>query len=174
MALTKAQKQKIITELKEKVAKQKAIVFTDFTGLKVKDLSALRKEMRKHDGELKVVKKTLISSVFKEKKIGVDPKTLKGEIALGFGYQDEIQPFKTLYEFAKDHENLKIIGGLLGKDFLEKEKALALGQLPSKNELLARAVGSIAAPLSGMVNVLQGNLRKLLYIFSQLQTKGQA
>lgn len=173
MALTKVQKQKILKDLKEKVDRQKAIVFADFKGLKVKDLSNLRKEMKKKDCELKVAKKTLISSVFKEKKIkGVDVKKLEGEIALGFGYKDEILPFKLLYEFSKGNENLKVLGGLIGQEFIDKEKANELGQLPGHKELLARLVGSISAPLSGMVNVLQGNLRNLVYVLSQI--KGQA
>ena len=172
MALTKAQKQKILDDLKEKVDRQKAIVFADFKGLKVKDLSNLRKEMKKKDCELKVAKKTLISAVFKEKKIEVDVRKMEGEIALVFSYKDEILPFKLLYEFSKGNKNLKILSGLIGKEVIEKEKAIVLGQLPSKEELLGKLVGSIKAPLSGIVNVLQGNLRNLVYVLSQI--KGQA
>ncbi len=167
MALTKAQKQKILDDLKGKIDKQKSVVFADFKGLKVKDLSSLRKEMKKKDCELKVAKKTLISSAFKAKKIEVDTKKLEGEILLGFGYKDEILPFKTLYQFSKGNENLKILGGFIGQEFVDKEKANELGQLPSKAELLARLVGSISSPLSGMVNVLQGNIKGLFYILKQ-------
>ncbi|MFH1780735.1 MAG: 50S ribosomal protein L10 [Candidatus Nealsonbacteria bacterium] len=161
MALTKPQKQKILSDLKEKVEKQKAIVFTAITGLKVKDLSSLRKLMRAQDCELKVAKKTLISKAFQGTKIDFNVKNLDGEIALGFGYKDEILPFKTLYDFAKNHENLKILGGLLGTEILEKNKAIELGQLPTRDELLVRL----------MVNVLRGNLRNLAYALSQI--KGQ-
>ena len=143
MPLTREQKQKILTVLKEKVAKQKAIVFADFKGIKVKDLTRLRREMKKNDCELKVAKKTLISSVLKEKKIEVDVKKLEGEIVLGFGYKDEVLPFKLLYEFSKGNENLKILGGLIGQEVVGKEKAVALGQLPSKQELLAQLFFSI-------------------------------
>lgn len=161
MALTKDKKQKILTDLKEKVEKQKAIVFTAITGLKVKDLSALRKLMKSKDCELKVAKKTLISKVFQGKKINFDAKTLGGEVALGFGYKDEVLPFKTLHDFAKDHENLKILGGILGIEILDKSKAIELGQMPTREELLVRL----------MVNVLKGNLRNLAYALSQI--KGQ-
>ena len=162
MALTKIQKQKIINDLKEKFARQKAIVFADFKGLKVKDLSQLRKAMKKQDCELKVAKKTLISLVLKEKKIDIDVKKMAGEIVLGFGYKDEILPFKLFYGFSKTNENLKILGGLTDGEIVDKEKALALGQLPSRDELLVRL----------MVNVLKGNLRNLVYALSQI--KGQA
>jgi len=161
MALTKAQKQKILSDLNEKVEKQKAIVFAAITGLKVKDLSVLRKQMRTKDCELKVAKKTLVSKIFQGKKINFDVKKLEGEVALGFGYKDEVMPFKTLHDFAKDHENLKILGGILGMEILEKDKAIELGQMPTRDELLVRL----------MVNALQGNLRKLAYALSQI--KGQ-
>ncbi len=162
MPLTREQKQKILTVLKEKVAKQKAIVFADFKGMKVKDMTRLRKEMKKNNCELKVAKKTLIAAVLKEKKIEVDVKKLEGEIVLGFGYQDEILPFKLIYEFSRGNEKLKIRGGLMGLEVVDKEKAIALGQLPTREELFTRL----------MVNVLQGSLRKFIYALSQI--KGQA
>jgi len=161
MPLTKTQKQKILTDLQEKVGKQKSIVFAAITGLKVKDLSSLRKLMRSKDCELKVAKKTLISKAFQSKKIAFDAKKLEGEVALGFGYKDEVLPFKTMHDFAKDHEHLKILGGIMGADILEKAKAIEFGQMPTRDELLVRL----------MVNVLRGNLRNLVYALSQI--KGQ-
>ena len=85
MPLTKEQKRKIIEDLKEKIAKQKAIIFVDFSGLKVKDFSDLRKRLSKINSELKVAKKTLLALVFKEKGLKIDIEKLKGEIALIFG-----------------------------------------------------------------------------------------
>jgi len=159
MALTKTQKTKILSDLKEKVEKQKAIVFAAITGLKVKDLASLRKLMRSRDCELKVAKKTLISKAFRGKKIEFDVKKLEGEIALGFGYKDEVLPFKTLHDFAKDHENLKILGGIMDTEILDKGKALEFGQMPTRDELLVRL----------MVNALQGGLRKFVYALSQIK-----
>ena len=164
MALTKTEKQKILEELKEKFERQKSIVFADFTGLKVKDLVALRKKMKKSQGELKVAKKTMISLILKEKKINFDAKKLKGEIVLGFGYQDEVSPFKILYNFSKEskeRENLKILGGFIGENFYEKEKAIELGQLPSKEELVAKLFFNTKYPLFGLFNILQRSLNIL-------------
>lgn len=161
MALNKTQKTKIINDLKDKVAKQKAMVFAAITGLKVKDLSALRKLLRAKDCEIKVAKKSLIGKVFQEKKIDFNVKQLAGEVAVGFGYKDEVVPFKTIYDFAKDHENLKILGGIMGKDILDSAASLAYGQMPSREELLVRL----------MVNVLKGNVRNLAYALSQIKGK---
>ena len=169
MALTKIQKQKIINDLKEKVDKQKSIVFADFKGIKVKDLTKLRREMKKNDCELKVAKKTLISLVLKEKKVGVDMKKFEGEIVLGFSYKDEVLPFKLLHEFSKGNENLKILGGLVGQELIDKGKAVVLGQLPSKQELLGKLVGSIKAPISNLVYDLQYNLKGLVYLLTKIK-----
>ena len=158
MALTKVQKQKVLDGLKEKVARQKAMVFADFQGLKVKDLTQLRREMKKNDNELKVAKKTLIAKVFQENKIDINVKKLSGEIVLGFGYKDEISPFKTLHEFSKKHENLKILGGLVCGEIIGKERALELGQLPGREEFLARLFFTAKFPLFGFYNILQRNL----------------
>ncbi|PIS17220.1 MAG: 50S ribosomal protein L10 [Candidatus Nealsonbacteria bacterium CG09_land_8_20_14_0_10_42_14] len=169
MALTKTQKQKIVDDLKEKVDKQKSIVLASIVGVKVKGLTRLRKEMKKQDCELKVAKKTLISLAFKGKKIDIDTKKLEGEVALSFGYRDEILPFKILYDFSKEDENLKILGGLIGQELLTREKAIELAQLSTREELLARLVGSIFSPISGLVNVLQGNIKGLMYALSAIK-----
>jgi len=169
MALTKIQKQKILEGLREKFEQKKSMVFLDFTGLKMKGLAGLRRKMKEQGCEFKVAKKTLISLMLGGKKSEIDFKRLKGELALGFGYKDEILPFKILHEFSRQNENLKILGGLIGNDFLEKEKAIALAQLPGREELLAKLVGTIASPMSGFLNVLQGNLRGLVFVLSAIK-----
>lgn len=169
MPLSKAQKTKILGELKDKVGRQKAIAFGDIAGVKVVDLMKLRQKMREAGGEIKVAKKTLISRVLKEQKIDVDLKKMGGEIALGFSYQDEIAPFRIFHLFTKENENLKLLGGIISGGIFDREKALTLAQLPSRQELLAKMVGSISSPLAGMVRVLQGNLRNLVYVLSEIQ-----
>jgi len=169
MPLTKAQKQKIIENLKEKIARQRIMIFVDFTGLKVKDLSGLRRQLKKTDGEIKVAKKTLLRIAFKEKNLELDTKKLSGEIALVFGYQDIILPTKTTWQFSLANPNLKILGGFLESKFVETEKIIELAKLPTREELLAKLVGSISAPISNLVNVLQGNIRNFVYIISQIK-----
>jgi len=155
MPLTKEEKQKVLEELREKIDRQKSIVFADFTGLKVKDLSALRKIMKKQNCELKVAKKTLIALALKDSNISHDLKKLQGEIALGFGYNDEVSPFKVLYNFAREKENLKILGGLISGEFYGKEQAIALAQMPSREELMAKLLFTPKVPIFGIFNILQ-------------------
>ncbi len=167
---TKAQKEELVKEISERLAKTKAAVFADYTGLSVAKITDLRRKLKAQNSELKVAKKTLIDLAFK--KAGFDnvgSKKMTGQVAVAFGYQDEVAPAKTLYEFDKKGEQLKILGGILENKFIDALSVLNLAKLPSRQELLAKLVGSVAAPLSGLVNVLQGNLRGLVQVLSQIK-----
>jgi len=170
MALAKAQKQKILEELKEKIARQKSMVFIDFTGMKVKDIFGLRKKLKEINGELKVAKKTLMGIVFKEKGIDLDFKKIKTEIALILGYSDEISPAKIAYQTSQENKNLKILGGFLESKFIEAERVIELAKLPTKNELLAKLAGSINAPVSNFVYSLKYNLKGLVTVLAKVKT----
>ena len=169
MAITRAKKEQIVKDLGDKLSKQKAMIFADFTGLKVKDLSVLKAKLRQGNAEFKVAKKTLMKVAFKEKGISVDPKSFSGEIALVMGYGDEVTPARLVYEFTKTNQNVKILGGLLENSVLTLEQVLNLAKLPSKQELYAKLVGTISAPSRNFVGVLQGNLRGLVSVLSQIK-----
>ena len=169
MPLTKIQKKKIIEELKEKIAQQKVTIFVDFTGLKAKDIFDLRKKLKMVDSQLKIAKKTLAQIAFKESGLKTEIKKLKGEIALVFGLKDEISPAKTIWQSALADPNLKILGGFLENKFVEAEKIIELAKLPTREELLARLVGSISAPISNFVNVLEANIKGLIFVLKQIK-----
>ncbi len=161
---TKQQKEELIRELAQKLKGSKAIVFSDYKGLQVKDLTALRKELREAGVELKVLKKTLINLALKDAGIEADVKKMEGQIAIAVSSQDEVAAAKIIAKAAKANENLKIVGGILGIKELSAAEVNALAKLPSKEELLAKFVGTINAPVSGFVNVLAGNLRSLVNV----------
>ena len=169
MPLTKEQKKNIIKELKDNIAKQKAVVFVSVKGLKASELFDLRKQLKESNCLLLVAKKTLLKIAFKENKIELNEKELEGQIALIFGFEDEIAPAKTAYNFSLKNENLKILGGFLENQLRNMEEIIILAKIPSKQELLAKFIGSIKAPMSGFVNVLQGNIKGLVYVLSQIK-----
>jgi len=172
MSLTKAQKEKIVEDLTDDLKQQKSVVFVAIGGLKVKDLSGLRRKLKEIGGKLKVVKKTLMKIAFE--KMGLKlPENLIGEIALVSAFENEILPIKSVHQFSKENENLKILSGIFEGKLLEKEKIIEIAELPTKEELLARLVRSVSAPISGLVNVLQSNLRGLVYILSTIKRNEQ-
>lgn len=171
MPLTKSQKEKILNDLKEKISRNQIMVFVDFCGIKVKDILKLRKKLKEAVGELKVVKKTLLNLALKEKKVQLKKEDLKGEIAIAFGYQDVIKTAKIVYDFSKENPNLKILGGIFEGEVKGAKEIVTLAQIPSKEELLARLVGSISSPISGFINVFKGNIKGLLLVLSQITKK---
>lgn len=153
----------------EKLDRQKAAVFADFSGLKVKDLTDLKNKLRQKGAEFKVAKKTLMNLALKEKGIDADAKVMAGEIAMVMGYDDEVSAAKEVHQFSKTNQNLKILGGLLENKLIDAPQVMALALLPSKLELLAQLTGSLSAPSRNFVGVLQGNLRGLIQALSQIQ-----
>lgn len=169
MAITREKKKEIIENIKDNLEKQKTTVLVNFKGIKAKELFDLREKLKKDKCLLKVVKKTLLDIALKEKKFKDIKEKLAGEIALIFGFKDEVMPAKIVHQFSLKNENIKILGGIFENKFVEKEKILALALLPSRQELLAKVVLTINAPVANFVNVLGGNLRGLVYVLANIK-----
>jgi len=162
MALTKEKKQKNLKDLKENIAKQKSVIFADFSKVNSKDLFSLRKKLKEAGCNLKIGKKTLMRIAFGQSNISYwnrIKKVIPGQLALVFGIEDEIAPARIANQFAKTNENFKILGGIFEKRFIEREKVLELANIPSREELLGRLVGSLASSMASFVRVLD-SIRK--------------
>jgi large subunit ribosomal protein L10 len=171
MAKSKEQKQEILKTLEEKISRSKSIVFASFNALGVQDNQALRTKLREDGGEYYVVKKTLLDLALKDQNIkGLDVKNFEGKLATIFSYDDEVSAAKALDTFRKDNEEkLNFMGGILENKFLSAEEVSNLAKIPSREELYAKMVGSLNAPVSGFTNVLAGNLRKLVYALNAVK-----
>ena len=161
--ITKEQKKETIKDLVDKLSRQKSVIFSDYTGLGVNQFQVLRYQLREQGIDCQVAKKTLIHF------FDINIKELPGQVVLAFGYQDEVLPAKILYNFSKENEALKILTGLVQGEYLENEAIISLAKLPSRQELLAKLVGSFSSPLSGLINALQGNMRKLIFIIKDMK-----
>ncbi|NQU83473.1 MAG: 50S ribosomal protein L10 [Parcubacteria group bacterium] len=169
MAIAKEQKKKVVKDLTEKFSKMKSLVFLRYEGLKVKDIEDFRKKCKEADVEYTVVKKTLMEIALKNAGIEVDHKEIEGNFGVVIGLNDEVLPAKTAYDYAKKNEAAEIAGGIVWGKIADKAMILQLAQLPSKEELLAKVVGSINAPIYGFVNVMAGNLRGLVQVLNSIK-----
>ncbi|MBI4434533.1 50S ribosomal protein L10 [Candidatus Uhrbacteria bacterium] len=173
MAKTKVQKQATVTGIADRLQRMAGAVFTDFAGLKVAELEELRRNARAANCEYLVVKKSLFRRAASDRGIGADAVGATGNLSVLFGFSDAVAPAKIAKQFAKAHAAFKVLSGLIREELgirpLAGVEVITLGDLPSREELIARAVGSIAAPLRGMVGVLQGNLRNLVGVLNALQ-----
>lgn len=165
--LTKQQKIELVKELAEKIKVAKSAVFVDYKGLKVKDSTDLKRSLRKAGVNYVVVRKTLLDIALKNAGIeGVSVKTMDGQVALSLSNTDEVSGAKLIDTFSKTNENVKMLGGVLGTQVMNAAEVKALAKIPSKEELLAKLVGTLNAPVSGFVNVLAGNLRSLVNVLN--------
>lgn len=169
MAKTRQQKELTVGTLTDDLKRMKSVVFADFQGLKAGEIEEIRTKCTKSGLRYMVAKKTLLNLAFKQAGITLDTKAVKGSLTTVIGFDDEVAPAKILADYAKAHEALKIQGGVLENQFVDVKAVMALAKLPSKQELIAKVVGSIASPLRGFVTVLNGNLRGLVQVLSQIE-----
>lgn len=169
MAIPRGQKKKIVEELTDKFSKMKSLVFLRYEGLKVKDIEDFRKKCKESGVEYAVVKKTLMDLALRNANLDVDTKEIEGNFGIVIGLNNEVAPAKTAYEYTKEYEKAEIAGGVLWGKIADSAMILQLAKLPSKNELLAKLVGSINAPVSRFVNVIAGNLRGLVQVINSIK-----
>lgn len=170
MAKTRQQKEQIVQDLKDKLSRAKALIFADYKGLTMKQLSDLRSKLTDVQGEFTITKNTLLQRSLPTS-YQLPATDLQGPTATLFAYDDEISPVKLLVKALKDAGLGKIKLGFLGNQSLSESKILQLASLPTKDELWGQTVAVLAAPLQSMVSVLQGNLRNLVYALSQIKSQ---
>jgi len=172
--IDKKQKKQIIEELSKKFQEQKSAIFFNYSGLKVNQFQDLRNQLREKGMECRVAKKTLTDLALEQAGYkDIKTEQLDGQLAIVFGYEDEVLPAKTVYEFSKTNENLNILSGLAAGRYLNSDSILALAKLPSRDQLVAQLVGQIKAPLGGFLNALDGNLKKLVFALKAISEAKQ-
>jgi large subunit ribosomal protein L10 len=167
MPKTRQQKEQTVIELKDKLTKAKLVAFTDYRGLTMSQLSDLRTKLRDVQGEFTITKNNLLKIAISDK--SESSQKFNGPVATLFSYDDEISPLKVLVKTLKDAGVGKVKGGFLGTEALDETRMIQLSTLPTKDELRGKTVGVLVAPLQGMVGVLQGNLRNLVYALSEIK-----
>ena len=169
MAKTRKQKEGVLEAVNADVAAAKAMVFTGYHGLTVPEVEKLRRALRAEKVSYRVIKKTLLQKAFTDGKIDVNAKAVGPDLAVAFGLADEVAAAKILAKFKKEHGALKIYGGLLENKFIDAAAVMSLAKLPSKQELYAKLVGAINAPVSGFVNTLSGVMRGLVNVLNSIK-----
>lgn len=169
MALTKDQKKERLSELNDKLSKQKSAVFVSIDGIKNKDLVNLRKRLRENYSDLTISKKTLTGIALNNHNIEINKNNFQGQLGLIFGYENEIGPAKVAYEFSKENEKLNILGGLLENNYIDKEKVMSLALLPSKEVLYTKVLYMFNSPITGFLNVCNGNIKSLITVLSKIK-----
>lgn len=151
----------LVNEIKEKIEGSHSMVFINYRGLTVEEVTELRKNFRENDVVYKVYKNTMMKRAFQDLGIeGLDD-FMKGPTAVAFGMEDAVAPAKVASEYAKDHEVVEIKAGYVDGKIIDTKGVEALAKLPSREVLIAQVLGGLNAPITGLVSVLNGNIRGL-------------
>jgi len=167
------QKREIIESISSRMKSAKTMIFADYRGLTVEQDTELRRALRNAGVEYKVVKNTLTKFAAKENGLEELYPYLNGPTSMASSDTDPVAPAKVLCEFAKKYEHFQLKVGVVEGRVTDINGIKALADLPSREELIARVLGGFNAPISGLVNVLNGNIRGLVVALNAIAEKKQ-
>lgn len=163
-----------VEELSQKFKNAKSFVLADYRGLTVEQDTQLRKAMREAGIEYTVTKNSIARFAANENGYNQLEDYLKGPTAIAISMQDPVAPSKVLSKYAKDYQKLEIKAGVVEGKFIDIEGVKSIASLPSKEELVAKTIGTLAAPLYAIVTVLNANIRGLAVALNAIVEKKQA
>lgn len=172
--VARPEKVAVVEELAGKLQESAAAILTDYRGLNVKSMTELRAKLREAGVEYKVVKNTLTRLAAEKANVSGLDELLTGPTAIAFNKDDPVAPAKILTEFAKSNNALEIKGGILNGAVISVDEVKQLADLPSREELLATVLMRMQGPIYGLVYVLQGTLRSLVYALDAIRREKEA
>lgn len=171
MAISRSAKEQAVEKLSNDLGRIKLAVMTDYRGLTVREVEELRDVLRKEGVSYRVTKNTLLRLAASNNPAlsEIDPKTFNGPMALAMGFDDEVAPARVIFQYAKTHDALEVVGAITADgQVLTAAQVKALATLPTREQLIAQVVGTIAAPLTGFVGVMSGNVRSIINVLNAL------
>lgn len=175
MALTRTQKVAQVTDLTEKMKNASSVIFTQYIGLTVSNITKLRGNLRKEDAELQVAKKSLIKLAAKGANAPeIADEALPGPVACIFSYGEPTSGAGITYTFGKDHPQIKLVGGIFDGKILSAEQALTMATIPSKNVLLAMFMSVINSPLTSFASAVSSPLTGFARALAEIAKKKES
>lgn len=169
--ITRAKKEEMLKALREKLQRSEAVFITSFRGFKVSEANEIRRLIREKGGEYRVYKNTLIRIGSENTPFRAIMDYVEGPTALVFSYKDPVEIAKVLKEFTKTHPSLQLRGVVIKGKGYDSQVIDELVKLPPREILLAQFLGTIQAPLSGLVGVLSAVIRNFLYVLKAIEEK---
>jgi len=173
LALTREQKEAVITRYAEWLKKSQAVMLVEYTGLSMKDLDAIRAKVRDTGGEFHILKNTLARKVLEANGINVPAHLTKKSTAVAFAFSDAAGTAKALADATKGMEVVKLKGGLLDKQVLNPAQVKALAELPPLPVMRAQLLGVLQAPAGKLVRTIAEPARSLASVFRAYTEKAQ-
>ena len=162
------QNQETLVKIKENLGGVSAVWVVDYRGLTVKEIQQLRVNIREANASMKVYKNTLMHLALSELELPSLDEILEGPSAFVFAGEDPVASAKALKDFAKANSNLVIKGGMMDGAFVDASQVEAIASLPSREELIAKLLGTITNPMGQIVRVLNGPMESFARCVSQI------
>jgi len=153
-------KKVVVEEIREKFSNAKSAILVNYRGLTVLEATDLRAKFREAGVEYKVYKNNLVKLAIKESSFEGLTADLSGPNAVAFGYEDPVTPAKIIKDFAKDHSNLELKAGVVEGEYYDNVKIIEIADIPSRDVLLSRLVGSFQAPISNFAYLVKNIAEK--------------
>jgi large subunit ribosomal protein L10 len=173
--MNRADKTELAATLKDKFSRAKVAMFADYKGITASQADDLRRALRSHQTEVKVLKNNVARLVMKDGAFGEEAKALLdstvGPTLVAFAYGDPAAAAKVFNKFAQDNEAFKLKDGLMGQKRLGASEVEELAKLPSKEVLLAKLLGTMNAPITNFVSVLAAVPRGLVTVLAAVEKK---
>jgi large subunit ribosomal protein L10 len=169
--LNRTEKEQVIQELKEEFNRAKAIVFTDYRGLTVAELSDLRSLLREGSFEYKIVKNTLAKIASEGTTVSAAKDAFKGPVGIAISYDDPVLTVKKILEYSKKNDKLKVGIGLVEGTVCAAQDLRAVADLPPRNVLLAIMAGGFKSPLNKLGWLLNATLSSFVNALEALKHK---
>ncbi len=165
------EKQLLLDDIKGRIADSKAIVLASYKRLEPNASAKFRTNLANSGGSLEVVKKRVLVKAAKDAGVELDPALLQGHIAVVFANQDPVQTTKVVYQFCKENEEvMEVIGGRFEGSLCSASDVETISKLPSKDEMRAQFLGTLEAPLSQTLAVIDALLTSVMHC---LENKSQ-
>lgn len=168
--MAKPEKIAAVAEIKERIENSEIAIATKYIGINVAEVTELRRILREAGIEYKVYKNNLARRALAELDLESAADCMDGPTAWAFG-SDPVAPAKIFKDFSKKAKEVGMVGGVLNGSVITADQLKALASLPSRDQLLAQVVGTIAAPLRNFVGTLNAVPRNLVSVIDQIQKK---
>ena len=167
-------KKEIVSELADKFNRAQSAVLVNYRGLNVEEVTEFRALARKANVDYKIYKNTMMRFAAKETGLEGLVEYLAGPSGIAFSYDDPVAAAKVVSDFAKTHKKMEIKAGMVDGKVLDQQGVNDLAELPSREVLVAKVLGGLNAPITGFVNVLNGNIRGLAIALNQIKEQKEA
>lgn len=169
--MKRKEKENLVRETREKLTKSQGTFLADYKGLTVASLSKIRRELRKVDGEFRVIKNTLLRLASEGTGSEVLKEHMKGPTAVVFAKGDVVQTAKVLMAMAKEFQDLKLRAGQISGKFIDEAAIGRLSEIPSRDVLLSRTLGLLQGVPASFVRVLNGVIIKFLQVLKAIEAQ---